>query len=103
MEEAKIDRALKVIIGDEMHKYKNVYTFKDLIRQVRTNLNRDLPDYRFHYQFDQSYRNVTNDYELNEVFEYFHPKVPKLELIQSRMIKNETDLTSQEFSIEGKH
>jgi hypothetical protein len=75
-------RVVKILFEDEVRKYRDIHTYTELILAIARTLGYGVLNCRFMYvDDDQDEITVSNDEDLQEAFNFFEPKPPRLNLI----------------------
>lgn len=75
-------KTVKIVFEDEVRKYRNINSYKDLILAIARTLGYGVLNCRFVYTDDDNDEiTVSNEEDLQEAFNFFDPKPPRLELI----------------------
>lgn len=78
----KSKNIVKIVFENEVRKYRNVNSYKDLILSIARTLGYGVLNCRFVYMDDDKDEiTVSNEEDLQEAFNFFSPKPPRLELV----------------------
>lgn len=78
----KSKNIIKIVLENEVRKYRNINSYKDLILSIARTLGYGVLNCRFVYTDDDNDEiTVSNEEDLQEAFNFFSPKPPRLELV----------------------